>query len=883
MDAISSPLDPLTEAAPRSSWQHRLGIWSPLLLVLLAVSWGLGINLYLATTGASINEPKTTLASTTTGLIPRQTDFRIMALDDVIATRAWTTADWQPTPEHRSGLGFLDAPATFRFTLDNPADTPRRQLIVVAAPFLDHIAPAVIAADGSVTRLAVMGDRYPFSQRFYDLPHWIWPVTLPPRSSSMFLFEVRTSGSTLLPVAIAEGHSVPGTVTYTLVWKSFIAGILAFALVFNLIIVSMLKRPGLAWISVLLLGVIHSQLVMEGFGLWLLWPQWPVLNALINISLPLTLIALCQFTPHFIDLARPPARMLQLFSVLALLLMLTTPFNLPFLGQGSLLVLAIVAGGFILAVVARQLRSHVYARYYALSILAIFLGGLAASLRTVGLLPVNGLTDSAFFLGTAISSVILTVGVGRQLLEERRRRLGASIRARHEQQLRSRIEKDYDRLLTTHRVTGIPNRAIMEETLQGRHDNDEPYALAIVRLQRFNEIEQALGYRAAEDLLRIYLRRLNSFLKMYFGDRLVLFKGHALASIDAGTHGFAVRTASDGLADNPAELSTQWQELIQWLGANFVEGRYTFSWQPSIGVARAPDHGRSAADIISSAGFASLSTQQAFTVYDPAVAEEQYRQQVLMLDLESALGNNEIRVHYQPKVAIREQRVVACEALLRWHHPEFGLVSPASWIPLAEQVGTIHAVTRWVVNQACQDWAALRDRHGETIAIAVNISALDLKQPRFDQEITAILAHHAVPPRQMILEITETAVMSDIDQARRMIHRLNKAGFRIALDDFGTGHSSLSALASFALDELKIDRSFLEDIIANPVRQRIFRAALELGEALDLDVVVEGVDDHAVATWLQQFPGLFGQGYYWSRPESIQPPGKVQQPPIPGN
>nr|WP_158498345.1 EAL domain-containing protein [Marinobacter sp. DS40M8] len=210
-------------------------------------------------------------------------------------------------------------------------------------------------------------------------------------------------------------------------------------------------------------------------------------------------------------------------------------------------------------------------------------------------------------------------------------------------------------------------------------------------------------------------------------------------------------------------------------------------------------------------------------------------------------------------------------SLIRWHHPEFGYVPPDQWIPQAEQVGVIYPVTLWVIERACSEYPHLTARYGDELAIAVNISATDLTHAGFEEKVTNIITRHNIQAKDLILEITETAMMTDPEASRRMIHTLNRKGFRIAMDDFGTGHSSLGTLASFELDELKIDRSFLKDILDHPTRQRIFRATLELGEALDLDVVVEGVEDEAVVRWLQQFPDLYGQGFFWGKPEPACP------------
>lgn len=845
-------------------WYHCR--WLPFVLLLAAMGYGLLVAFYISS-GATVPAPSHP------SLIPvgdqnvriLQAEYLAMPLEQVFEEQRWLRSGWQPATAGYSGIGYLDSPATFRITVENPAQVATRKWAIVAAPYLDRIRPAIADSSGTFVQLPEMGDLYPFNNRIIELPQWIWPITLPPGKSTL-LFEVTNTGPTLLPLSIATPETAISESSEAFIWKALILGVLVFALLFNLSMVVRLKRPGLAWLSVLMLCIIHTQLVMTGFGLWFLWPEWPELNTLLNVSLPLSLISLCQFTPHFMAISKISRQVLNGISVLAVGCLLAVPMHLPMLGQGTFLLLALAGGVVLIGVVLEQFNAHVYARYYALSLFAMLVGGLISISRTVGWVPVNGLTDSTFFLGSAIASLVLTSGVGRQILSERKKRMHSDIRVRQEQQLRARIEQDYDRLLKTHSVTGKPNRSMLEETLNALDSRQQPYTVALLQLKRFDELEQALGYRMAEDLLKNYLRQLNRFLKHNLGERLILINGYALASIDTTSHVFAFypdnRTGADQILT---------QELMSWLSEQHREGRFSFSWGVSVGMAHAPEHGADTADILSAASVAASDTLQPLTVYDPAIAKWQYQQQILMLDVEKALQSKDIWLEYQPKVSIRDTRILSVEALIRWQHPEFGKVSPDHWIPLAEQVGMIHLVTLWVIEQVCRDFHHLQSVYGDAVTIAINISAKDLAHPAFHDETKAILNRHGMAPANLVLEITETAVMADAAVACEMIRRLSVSGFRIALDDFGTGNSSLAALATFELDELKIDRSFLQGLLLHPTRQRIFRAALELGEALDLDVVVEGVEDEDIAIWLQQFPGLHGQGFYWGRPTRLPP------------
>ncbi|OZB14656.1 MAG: hypothetical protein B7X58_07585, partial [Marinobacter sp. 34-60-7] len=251
----------------------------------------------------------------------------------------------------------------------------------------------------------------------------------------------------------------------------------------------------------------------------------------------------------------------------------------------------------------------------------------------------------------------------------------------------------------------------------------------------------------------------------------------------------------------------------------------------------------------------------------------------LMRDLLPALKSGQMWLEYQTKVRISDGQPCSVEALIRWQHPRHGLLPPDQWIPLAEHAGFVHPVTLWVLEQACRDTALRCSHYGQDLPVGVNISARDLTHSRFPEQVMAIAQRHGVSPGQIILEITETAMMTDPARSRAGLSELRALGFRIALDDFGAGHSSLGTLAQLPLHELKLDRSLSRDVLTDTTRKSVLTATLELSAALGLTVVVEGVEDETVARWLSQFPGLQGQGYYWSRPERIHPTTDLHQGP----
>ncbi|PVY76333.1 EAL domain-containing protein (putative c-di-GMP-specific phosphodiesterase class I) [Tamilnaduibacter salinus] len=790
------------------------------------------------------------------------TEYRKQSLAEILSGGSALSEGWSGTASNWSGLGYLTGPVTFRTTFRNTRQDAIQRWVVVPAPFLDQIRPVRINhSDGRPLPMRTMGDQYPGGNRILDLPFWVWPVTVPPQTSVSLLFEVTNNGPLMLPVSIQSAWELAGVSGKVLTWQSLIVGSLVLTMLLNLLFTFLFRGKGISWLTVLLLSAFHNELVLSGFGLWLLWPQWPGINTLTSVTLPLCLIAVSQFSRHVLSLRGPTTTLMHGLSVAALVIMGARLAGLSFPGQGSMLVLGLTGCGLILGLSAQRAGHDLNARYMAIVILTLMVGAAVSSLRTIGWLPVNTLTNSGFSIGAVVANLVLTVLLIHRFVLERQQRRQFHRAARQEQTLRNRLEDDYQRLLRSHRVTRLPNRPVFEDVLATFNPEESPYAVVWVRLGRYYEIEQAVGYRHAEQLLRAYVTRFADFLERQLGDHLLRIENATIATLDASSHAFAIRALPQD--------ATFWHSLADWLHADFTSGRYVFSWNPSIGVALAPEHGHIASDILSRAGFASLNPTDVLTFYDPATADRHNDQQLLMLDLDHALNSGDIEMHYQPKVRISNGDVVACEALIRWQHPDFGAVSPADWIPVAEKLGAIHQVTLWALDRAAFDLAALKQRFGDQTRVAVNISAHDLGESGFVEQALATVRRHGVSPGALILEITETAAMTDEARARTVISALSDEGFRIALDDFGTGYSSLGALASFELDELKIDRSFLAGITHSEPRQRVFFSAVELADALGLQVVVEGVEDREVADWLRRFPGLMGQGFYWGAPEPL--------------
>jgi EAL domain-containing protein (putative c-di-GMP-specific phosphodiesterase class I) len=254
-------------------------------------------------------------------------------------------------------------------------------------------------------------------------------------------------------------------------------------------------------------------------------------------------------------------------------------------------------------------------------------------------------------------------------------------------------------------------------------------------------------------------------------------------------------------------------------------------------------------------------------VYDAAQAGHPAHWLVVQTELRHALEHDELVLHYQPKVRFADNEIGGLEALVRWQHPERGLLPPAEFLPAAEQSGLIEPLTAWVLRRALADhsgWTAL----GQDWPVAVNVSARNLEVPGFPQVVADLLAEYGTPPGQLLLEVTETALAYDAEKAARAVVELATLGIGVAVDDFGIGFTSLSQLRAVPVAEIKIDRMFVADLDTDPQNQAIVRSVIALAHGLGLRVTAEGVETQAVSTWLDEAGCDDAQGYLYAAPEA---------------
>ncbi|MDQ0319510.1 diguanylate cyclase (GGDEF)-like protein/PAS domain S-box-containing protein [Pararhizobium capsulatum DSM 1112] len=409
-------------------------------------------------------------------------------------------------------------------------------------------------------------------------------------------------------------------------------------------------------------------------------------------------------------------------------------------------------------------------------------------------------------------------------------------------------------------LTGLPNRMLFDErvalALENARRANQWVALAFLDLDNFKLINDSLGHKAGDELLRIVARRMLSCVRK--SDMIVRVGGDEFIIL---------------LTDLPAEngiVVPRLEDIRREIAAPLTIAGRSLQVSCSMGVVAFPEHGTTAEELLANADAAMYRAKelgrnnlQIFNAQMAATAHEKLRRYE---ELREAVAREEFVLHYQPQMNLRSGKIFAAESLLRWQHPERGIVAPGEFIPLAEETGLIVDIGDWALNAACHQNKAWQDAGLPPIVISVNVSARQFRERDWVSRVATALAESGLEARYLELELTESLIMQDVPQAVATMHALEALGIQLAIDDFGTGYSSLSALKRFPVKRLKIDRSFVMDIPFDEDDKAITSAIISLAQELGMEVIAEGVETEAQLEFLRDNGCNEIQGYFFSRP-----------------
>ena len=388
--------------------------------------------------------------------------------------------------------------------------------------------------------------------------------------------------------------------------------------------------------------------------------------------------------------------------------------------------------------------------------------------------------------------------------------------------------------------------------LEGAKRANGRLTVLLMDLDRFKNINDTLGHHIGDLVLQQVAQRLTGLVR----------KSDTTARL--GGDEFAVLLNNAGVEEAQAVAA----KIVAALEQPIAVGQHRLDVRASVGVAGYPAHGDDAQTLVRHADAAMYAAKRAATgvaVYEPRIHQRREEELSLLSELRQAIDQGELRLVYQPKVAVARGEVTGAEALVRWQHPTKGMIAPDRFIPFAEQTGFIRTITAWVIDAAARQASQWRAA-GRPLRLSLNISVQDLLNPELVDVLTAALERHRLPAALLCLEITESGVMQDAAHAVDLLQRVAAIGVACSIDDFGTGYSSLAYVKRLKVDELKIDRSFIRTLVSDPKDRAIVLSTIDLAHNLGLGVVAEGVEEQAAADLLRELGCDEMQGYFIAKP-----------------
>jgi len=422
------------------------------------------------------------------------------------------------------------------------------------------------------------------------------------------------------------------------------------------------------------------------------------------------------------------------------------------------------------------------------------------------------------------------------------------------------LNKDLIRMAYYEPLTELPNRSKLIQDLQEkidtikREETDQVLIVTLLDIDRFKQINDTMGHAIGDELLKQAAGRLKELLPesfalyKYMGDDFVIVK-----ELDQ-----LPQYVLDGENPFPDTFTKPY----------YIRDEEIFI-TASAGISYFPDQGDTVDKLMKQADQALSSAKEKggnqYQLFDPEMAMAAKRKLDLENGLRKAVEQDELILHYQPQIDLKSGRIIGVEALIRWQHPQLGLIPPNEFIPLSEETGEIIPIGKWVVRTALKQLREWHDKGFDELVMAINVSPMQMKRYKFPSFLSEQLIRHQIDAKFLEVEVTES-VMQDFVESKRIFNEMNKIGIKVSIDDFGTGYASLSVLGALPIDYLKIDQAFIRQMDTNPKMKSIVKTIIQLGENLGVELIAEGIEEDYHAQLLIDYGCRYGQGYLFSRP-----------------
>jgi diguanylate cyclase (GGDEF)-like protein len=788
---------------------------------------------------------------------------------------ALSSSNWQPLSADDINFGYTETPIWYRFDLRNNGVADKRYL-EISYPLLDHVSFYQIDDKGLVQR-QVTGDRLPFKQRPRLHRSFVFPLTVPLGEQHQVFIRVQTSGAHQVPLTLWQPQAFYLHNQWDMALRGMLYGMLLVMAVFNLLLFLSMRERSFALFAMVQLLLLVCMSSLHGVALQYLFPSVPRLHELaILVGVPLAVVFFCLFCNDFLQLRERMPRAYLVVSGFAVVCALASlgGFLLPYAlsTRISVSLVALTSIAILLIGVMRSFRGDRGGHLFVAAWCALLVGVVGHVLSLSGAFSSVVFSSYAMEIGAVMASLVFSFALGDRFHRERQARINeqqARIRAMHAREM---AEAKIVENASHHYLTGLPNRAALEECLEQEikvcTQQGEKLALVMLHLRGFDDINKTLGHENADQVLCQLAERLEAQVAELPGHCRIDAQGRignngsACAHVEGITFACVFRTGRrDDMLNRMQILARGVQQPLAIKGMNLSVGVVC-------GCSMFPDDSQDSSTLLRHAFIAfdrAGHDVQGMAVFSEDSNLYNARRLGLLSDLQQAIDNDGLSLSLQPQIHAATGELFGFEALLRWQHPEHGFVPPDEFIPMAERGGFMQPLTYWVLERALSCVKRL-EQNNQPLNVSVNISAVNLLDPQFVQQVDELLSRYALPPGRLVLEVTETAAMQDPEAALQKLRALSDAGVHLSIDDFGTGYSSLSYIRKLPVHEIKIDRSFVMEMDRNQDDATIVRATINMCHDLGYTVVAEGVETQHALDQLIQLGCDIAQGYFISRP-----------------
>lgn len=784
------------------------------------------------------------------------------------------SGDWQNISAENASFGFTDIPYWIRTSIHNRGAEVTNIIVELDYPLLDDVTFKAQYSNGR-SETFTTGDTKAFYPRHIDHPSNLLRVQLAPDERVTIHIRVQTEGSMILPLqywaeqAFFEAMAIEQKIHF------YYYGAVSAIILINLAVFFMLREKLYLYYAIAIAGYFIFFATSRGYLHQLVLADLPDVNSrLFLISMPLLALFSILFARQFLKTKEHSRWMdtaLQLMVifeccnlVLAVFWDYNTVVRISAIGAVLLFTVLFVAGP---VTFFKGLRSGMF---FTIAWTPLTVGFFATSGRTAGFLPNNFWTEYAMQIGSGIEAVILTLALADRLYREREQKIQAQAESLNVEKQRSMTQALLTEAMSRDPITKLSNRNRFEWLVRNRIqlEPEKRFVLVVAKITRLDEITRTLGLSSTEGVLKSVAEQLNHEIAKLQG--MVLFtndRGEKESVFQLSRETFGAFVEQQSFESNSNifyEALRRTAEPIEVQGINI-------DLSPIFGSALYPKHGKEPAQLIRNALIAleqSRYSKDMMGIFHERLDIYDEERLMLVVQLREALEQNQLTMHYQPKMDLRNGNVMGFEGLARWIHPTRGFVPPDEFISLAEDAGFINKLTLWAFETAILDRETLCSQ-GYCGSVSVNISARDLLLKNLASNFKSILDKYDTPADKIYLELTETGAMEDPEAGIATLNELADLGLKISIDDFGTGYSSLSYLQRLPATEIKLDRSLISDICQSESTAIIAKTSTDMVHALGYQIVAEGVEDEQTMERLKAFGCDCIQGYWYCRPQTL--------------